>query len=158
MTGANATNPCGIVREDVAAWRCHEDGIYVDSVILFNKTTFEIIRSRALQGNDVSSDSCNLWTGVDDDARVSCPKIDTLGPDNAVTAQATYTRNNEDFVAVLTKSGMFYSFRLPSVTAALAKKMGPGGPYGGGLYSLAIDHDNYIAIITITGLGIYYIL
>ena len=159
---ADATNPCGEVLskdqegdEDVLAWVCYESDVYSDSVILFSKDSFEYITSRALQGNDVSSDSCNIWTGFDASVCPETASTDTIGPNNDVMASATYERNDESFVAVLTKSGMFYSFRLPGLTVAIAKKMGPAGNYGGGLYSLAVDHDSYIAMISITGLGDY---
>lgn len=162
VTNANATNPCGKTlsiaqggEEDVLAWVCHEADVKADSVVLFNIESFEYMRSRALQGNDVSSDSCNIWTGLDSTVCPETASTATLGPDNDIMASATYERNAESFVAVLTKSGMFYSFRLPSLTVAIAKKVGPAGPYGGGLYSLAIDHDSLIAMISITGLGDY---
>eukprot|EP01083_Nonionella_stella_P100504 283575_1 len=144
------TNVCGVDRANAsAAWRCFEADVYNNAVNVLNKTTFEHIGSVPLSGNDKSTATCNLYDDTHNEAL--CGNVAAIGPGGDVAAQATYTREGIEHAAVLTKSGMFFVFALPSLEVSLATKVGPSGINGGGLFSLAVDTVHNIAILSITG-------
>merc|ERR1712187_545416 len=80
----------------------------------------------------------------------------SIGPGSDVIASAAFEMDDVIYTAVLTKGGMFYVFEVPSLNVKWAKKIGPSGKFGGGLYSLAVDTVEYIAILTITGADTKY--
>ena len=159
-------DPCGIDQSDnFIQWRCLEQGIYPSAfnILSANETDDAFIhyKSIPLQGTDVfcgTDDDCTLgvyqynqvWTS-------QCYDVAQSGGDVDLAAVSAYTYDGELYGAGIAKSGMFYSFKIPSGELFLASKIGPWSELGGGQFSMAISQDHLIGIAHITGgFGIYY--
>eukprot|EP01084_Bolivina_argentea_P132401 233654_1 len=150
----HSENICG---DDVANeslyWKCMEsDGVYPSSLIVLNKTNFELKIGAILIGLDA-------WTGFDcgEPATLSpinntnCPSF--VGPDGDLSALSSYYdyNTNTTYAAGLSKTGMFYVYDIEDEELKISKKVSPWGIVGGGIWSLAIDQKTMIAVVTITG-------
>eukprot|EP01084_Bolivina_argentea_P292715 503302_1 len=140
-------NPCGELQPNNKWWRCLEKDIYADSIVVLNKHTFDLEFAIPLNGVDLYLGYC-----VDSNPNnVFCPKV--IGFDSDLAAVAAYHSNldGEYYAALLDKSGQFYVFQIPSGKLMISKKIGPWSYAGGGQWSIAVDPDAMIAILTITG-------
>eukprot|EP01084_Bolivina_argentea_P231004 389684_1 len=143
-------NPCGEnVADDTLYWKCMENGTYPGSLVVLNKTDFSLHFAVPLVGMDV-------WNWFDENFGGFSNSNTTaafIGPDADLSAVSSYVDETTGhiYAAALNKAGMFYTFDLNTKEVKIAKKVGPWSTSGGGLYSLAIDEKNLIAIATITG-------
>eukprot|EP01084_Bolivina_argentea_P056865 103994_1 len=132
-------------------WRCLEDGVYPDSLIVLNKNTFEEVLKLPLQGVDAFTSFCDGWGIQNVTKNPGC--VVNPGPDADVTRIATFKNKNTNKIntVIAGKSGHFYVVEIPSGNILISRKIGPWSTFGGNTWSLGIDEHNMIAVTTITG-------
>eukprot|EP01084_Bolivina_argentea_P132399 233652_1 len=150
-------NPCNEDVMNTSVWRCLEKNIYIDSLIVLNKTNFDLIISIPFQGIDAWTIFCD---GFEPQNTAGCPSHP--GPDGDLAIVSIYNDSNDPnifYAAAHQKSGMFYVIEIPSGAVLISKKTGKWSTMGGAnQFSLSIDEVNRIAITSITGYDdeIYY--
>ena len=167
-SNANPFDACGINRSaEYPEWRClpndtHPSSFNILKINNNKNNNFEHIKSIALQGVDTffwSSYDCildYLTYGVPWNKTICYPPS-ISGADADLAAIAAFIYNNSLYTAGITKSGMYYVFEIPSGDVIIARKIGPWSGGGGGQFSISVDENAMIAVITITGgLGTYY--
>eukprot|EP01084_Bolivina_argentea_P030389 56327_1 len=148
-------NPCGEDQSSFLQWRCFEnDDIYPSSLIILNKNTFELESFIKFSGVDIWSNFCEYRVTNEEREKIAeCTKAFN-GPDADPAAVASYHFNNELYVAVAQKSGQFYIVSIPNGELKVSKKIGPWSTNGGlAPFSMAVDENNLIAIVSFRGPG-----
>eukprot|EP01084_Bolivina_argentea_P252116 423110_1 len=149
IDSAGILNPCG---EDISNinvfFKCLEKNVYPSSFVILNKNNFNLEFVQPFNGVDAWHLNC---IGFDPQITHGCPRVP--GPDADVSAVATYTNKYDGniYAVIAPKSGMFYVYSVPKGELKISKKIGPWSIGGGSQWSIAVDEDNLIAIVSITG-------
>lgn len=178
IDNANVFDVCGNDRSDNDLYRCLEDGVYANSIIVLNKHTFETEIAVPTLGMGTWSADCygsgktyGAQTGDEADLywwdNDFCPKYDVLpesmstvfgtlhstpGINGDVSSVATYYHNGNPYAAIGSKMGYFWIIDLNEMKVKLSKKVSPWGNAGGSSpFSMAVDPENLIAIFTNRG-------
>ena len=135
LNNSYTINPCGIDVSHNKYWSCFEDDIYIDSVVVLNRNTFDIVFVKRLQGIDAWNLACPEYCEGPDCPPIEPPCPHTFGPDadmQALTVINGFGENSDDgtyYVLAHQKSGVFYVIEVPSGEVLISKKVGPWSRY-----------------------------
>eukprot|EP01084_Bolivina_argentea_P139653 245667_1 len=157
LENARPHNICGEDMSEYVHWRCLENDIHTDSLVIMNKNTFELERNPLpFSGVDIWNNWCwYIEVGLYNFSIDNFPQCTAAyhGPDADPAGIALYhDHNGIAYAAISSKSGYFYIIEIPSGNVKVSKKVGPYSFYGGGdPFSIAVDEENMIAIYSIKG-------
>eukprot|EP01084_Bolivina_argentea_P246898 413109_1 len=138
--------------QDSKFWKCMETDVYPSSFIILDKNTFELKKAIPLQGMD-AWESIGLCGNVEN-GEYGCMRVQ--GPDadfSDLAAVATYINpyDKKIYGIASPKSGHLYVFEIPSGKTIIAKKVGIWSTGGGNQWGVAVDAENLIVIVSVTG-------
>merc|ERR1719474_1484116 len=178
IDNANVYDVCGNDRSDNDLYRCLEEGVYANSIVVLNKHTFETELALPTQGVGAWSQDCYTYgriygTQTGDAADLYwwdneyCPKYNVIpesmttafgslsstpGMNGDVSSVATYWHDGTPYAAIGGKMGYFWIIDLNEMEVKLSKKVSPWAVAGGSSpFSMAVDPENMIAIFTNRG-------
>jgi len=181
LENANVHDVCGNDRSDNDLYRCLEEGVYANSIVVLNKHTFETELALPTQGVGAWSNICYFYaatygTETGDQAAHHwkdndyCPKhnvipnmitavvsifgtlLSTPGISGDVSSVATYYHDATPYAAIASKMGYFWIIDLEKMEVVLSKHVSPWGNDGGSSpFSMAVDPKRLIAIFTNRG-------